>query len=173
MLIQCPVRLPTESRPGEVSQWMKARRYDNNHIPCLTDVEAYRKSWVRWWMACQPSWRQDKEWPLPKERVEGATWGKLSARGRNGLFLVVMSTTWWASSLKSIEQRDFFEVAVDDIRWVMEEQLQLPPTPTPPTVEKDTTTASKLDPSTLPVWLQRKGSKRATRPSRRLLEGLT
>lgn len=127
--IQCPAHLPTESRPAEVSIWIRTWRYNDNHIPSVTNVEAFHQNWVHWWVACQPPWRQNQEWPLPKERVEDVSWGKLAARGKNGLFLVIMTTAWWATALRSDDQRHLFEAAVDDIHWVIEQQLQLPPIP--------------------------------------------
>jgi hypothetical protein len=151
---------------------MKARHYDNDHIPCVLDVDAYCETWTSWWVACQPSWRRGEGWPLPKERAENATWGKLAARGRNGLFLVVMSTTWWAASLKSADQRRLFEGAVDDIRWVIEQQLKTPMVLDAPAVDGNSPDPSKPDSTTVPTWLQRDGSKRSAKPSRRLLEAL-
>jgi hypothetical protein len=152
---------------------MKARCYDDDHIPCVLDVDAYREAWTSWWVACQPSWRRGEGWPLPKEGVENATWGKLAARGKNGLFLVVMSTTWWAASLKSADQRHFFKEAVDDIRWVIEQQLKAPPVLDAPAVDKSTPSTSKPDSTAVPTWLQRERSKRLAKPSRRLLESMS
>ena len=77
---QCPARLPTESRPAEVSEWMKTRRYDSDHIPSVTDVDAFGETWVRWWMACQPPWRRDQEWPLSKVQLKMLL-GESSPRG--------------------------------------------------------------------------------------------
>ena len=173
MLPQCPARLATESRPAELSQWMKTRRYDDDHVPCVMNVDNYHDTWVHWWMASQPPWRRGKRWPLPKEQVENATWGKLSARGKHGLFLVVMSTTWWATSIQSADQRHLFNIAVDDIQWVIDQQLQRLPAPDAPAIEMDTSTTPEPDSSTVPSWLQRESSKRPSRPSRRLLESLS
>ena len=152
---------------------MKARSYSDAHIPCVSDVEVYRNTWMKWWTACQPSWRQDKGWPFPKEPAGNTTWGKLSARGKNGLFLIIMSTTWWAASLKSASERTPFEEAVNDIRWVIEQQLKAPSAPSMPATNENAPATSKTDSSAVPVWLQRQGGKRMTKPSRRLLEALT
>ena len=152
---------------------MKAQRYSDDHIPCVTDVATYQKLWIDWWTACQPPSRWGKGWPLPKEQVEKAAWGKLSARGKNGLFLVVMSTTWWAASLKSADHRRVFAEAVDDIRWVVEQQLANSLISDTPAVGKNAHSTPKSDASTLPTWLRREGDgKRVARPSHQLKEAM-
>jgi len=166
------MRLPTTLRPEEVSTWIKTRSYSIQHIPFISDVGSYFKTWVPWWTSCQPAWRQIDKWPLPRDNPSSAGWGiKGCARGQNGLFLVVMSTAWWASSIKSEGDWTVFDEAVDDIRWVIEQAigvLQALPalaSPTPPN------TSDK--PVTVPgaAWLSRQDGKRQAKPSRRLLEG--
>lgn len=153
---------------------MKARRYDNAHVPSVVDIDAYCKSWTDWWKSCQPLWRGDKGWPLPQVSDGTATWGKLCARGKNGLFLVIMSTTWWAHSLKTADQRRFFEEAMDDIRWVIEQQLKAPSLPNMPVANKNIPGTSTSDSNAnVPTWLQRGGNKRTAKPSRRLLEAIS
>ena len=69
-----------------------------------------------WWMSCQPAWRQNKGWPLPRDIPSTTNWGiKASARGQNGIFLVVMLTAWWASSIKSEKDWAGFDQAVEDV----------------------------------------------------------
>jgi hypothetical protein len=152
---------------------MKTRLYGDDDIPHVEDIDVYQQSWISWWMACQPPWRKDKAWPLPKERAEKATWGKLSARGRNGLFLVVMSTTWWAPRLQSADHRRVFAEAVGDVLWVIEQQLKDSPGPNTPAVQEVAPSIPEPNSSTLPTWLQRPGGgKRLTKPSRRLIEAM-
>lgn len=134
---QCLAQLSAKSRPDQVSLWMKGRCYGDRDIPCVLNVEAYRKTWVEWWTSCQPSWRQDKGWPLPKVQAKKTTWGKLSAQGKNSLFLVIMLTTWWAPSLQSDDQRHFFKEVMDDIRWVIEQQLEIASTPNEPPIDEN------------------------------------
>ena len=174
ILLQCPLRLPTESRPTELSIWVKGRSLSPDRMPFITDTAAYGEGWIAWWIACQPAWRQGKGWPLPKERGDNVKWGKLGARGQNGMFLVVMSTTWWAASLKPTDDRGTFDGAMDDIRWVILQILEpLPATdaqratqdPTPPP-------ASQKPVSTAATWQTRTDGKRRSKPSRKLLEAL-
>lgn len=160
-------RLPAKSRPAEVSLWMRRRKYTDDAIPHIEDVSEYRKSWTGWWMDSQPPWRLSEQWPLPKEPVENATWGKLSARGQSGLFLVIMSTAWWASSLQSADHRRFFDEAVDDVRWVIEQQLKTAPVPKVPPVDKPLGAVENLPAQA--KYLQRGEGKRKAKPSAWLL----
>ena len=149
---------------------MKSRRYGNNHIPFIADVGAYQDIWTKWWVACQPSWRKDTGLPLSKEQVENPTWERLSSCGQSGLFLVIMSTSWWATSLQSPNQRHSFEEAVDDIRWVIEQQVNEPLVPNNPVVDEGIPNMS--DP-TLPSWLVRKDGKRKSKESCKLLQTIS
>lgn len=117
---------------------MQKRSYAADRIPFIPDVPSYRNSWVEWWTLCQPSWRQNKGWPLPRDNASRTDWLKVIARGQNGLFLVVLSTAWWAYSI--VSERDWveFDEVVDDIQWVIDNVLgslkALPPPvlPVPP-----------------------------------------
>ena len=164
---QSPMHLPTSSRPDEVTTWMKTRSYDTQHIPFITDVESYSKTWVAWWTQCQPAWRQSNEWPLPRDIPSSAKWGiKGGARGQNGLFLVVISTAWWASSIQSEEAWVVFDEAVDDIQWVIDQTINaLKSLPAP----HDASETSVPAPGA--AWMARQDGKRQSKPSRRLREG--
>jgi hypothetical protein len=154
---------------------MKARLYSAHHIPFVHDADAYRKMWTVWWVSCQPPWRREGGWPLPRERGTETNWGKLSARGNNGIFLVIMSTTWWLPSLKSVDDKHLFDEAVDDVRWVIEQTLNPPPGSDNPNTTQNLTPLSST-PKPVPsaaTWLAHADGKRQAKPSRRLLEKLT
>jgi len=161
--------------------WMKARLYTTDRIPHVSDTEVYGKQWIEWWRTCQPPWRQAQGWPLPRDEWhDKAKWGKLAARSQNGLFVVIMSTTWWAASLKPADNRRPFDEAVDDVRWVIErmleslsgsgttgtiqgpshpQDLQVPPSP-----------GNQVPTGLTATWMAREGGKRQPKPSRALLE---
>ena len=86
------------------------------------------------------------------------------------MFIVVVSTTWWASSLESAEEWSAFNEAVDDVRWVLEQLLKLQQpalsTPDPPMLSKDT-----QKPVSKPNWMARSSGKRQPKPSRKIMEG--
>ena len=146
------------------------RSYDPEHLPFVLDVKTYRESWVLWWTACQPSWRTENGWPFSRE-IDEVDWGKLCAQGQNRLFLVVMSTAWWATSIKSTDtdEQGAFNEAVDDVRWVIKQVLKLSPS------NSNTTEDSLLLPVTpTPVpaisWLIHPVEKCQSKPSCQMRE---
>jgi hypothetical protein len=149
---------------------MKTRSYGADHIPHVDDINLYHKSWISWWEACQPPWCRGTGWPFSREEPTKADWGKLIARGQNGMFIVVMSTTWWASSLESSSDRDAFNEAVDDIRWVVEQISKLLSAPGTFNAPPRPTVAQKKPVSTA-NWLVRPVGKRQPKPSQKLLLG--
>ena len=159
-------------RPDEVSKWMAARSYRLDRIPFISDVGSYYTKWTMWWTSCQPAWRQNSGWPLPRIGPSAANWSiKFGARGQNGLFLIVMSTAWWASSVQSEEDRVKFDEAVEDVRWVIDQAIESHkalPAPVPP---QHSDTPQESVPAPGASWMSRADGKRQPKPSRRLLEG--
>jgi len=56
----------------------------------------------------------------------GVDWGRLSRAGPNGFFLVMLTLAWWAETVgkSKIPQYAEFEVAVEDVNWVLSEMIQ-------------------------------------------------
>ena len=156
----------------EISTWMKARSFTPDNLPYVNDTSAYGRAWIAWWTACQPSWRQCEGWPLPKEQGRVANWGKLTARGQNGIFIVVMSTSWWAASLKPTDHRGTFDEAVDDTRWVIEQMIKSLPAPSAVGAGEDPSPPQGARNPTTATWQAREDGKRQSKPSRKLLEAL-
>ena len=173
---QCPRRIPAESRPAEVGMWMKTRSFSADRLPFISDTGAYGRMWIAWWMACQPSWRKNCGWPLPKDRGSNTKWGKLAARSQNGIFILVVSTTWWAASLKPTDLRDTFDEAVEDMRWVIEQLIEssLPPAPGVADIARGPLPPQgPREPTSTATWQARGDGKRKSRPSRKLLEAMS
>jgi len=153
---------------------MKGRSFTSDRLPYVHNTSVYGRAWIAWWTACQPRWRQGKGWPLPKEQGTETNWGKLAARGQNGIFIVVMSTTWWAASLKPTDHRGTFDEAVDDIRWVIDQILESNPAPVPGAMEATVNPSPHAvqKPTPTATWQERGDGKRKSKPSQRLLEAL-
>jgi hypothetical protein len=90
------------------------------------------------------------------------------------MFVVVMSTTWWAASLKSADDRRLFDEAVADIQWVIEQILGPSPAHTTPGVTQDLspTPGPQIPPPPVVSWQVRGEGKRRPKPTTKLLEGL-
>ena len=154
------------------AMWMKARSYMSDHIPFVSDVELYLKRWVAWWSLCQPTWHQGKGWPLPMDDPDATDWGiKAFARGQNGLFLIIVSTTWWASFIQSAKDWSTFDEAVEDIQWVIDQATIFLKPVLVPKASMRSTTPPELVPAPGATWMARESGKRRPKPSRRLLEG--
>ena len=151
---------------------MKARRYTPNCIPHFSDIPSYRDKWVAWWTSLQPPWRQGRGWPLPRDHPEEAHWLNLGVHGRSGLFLVIISTAFWATSIQSVDDWVEFDRAVDDIAWVINQILgaveKLLPIaqPMPPNTPPDA--SQEQAPSKGGEWMIRETGKRTVKPSRKM-----
>ena len=168
---QSPLRLPTASRPSQVAGWMRYRSYAPEHTPFISNLSSYRDSWVRWWTSCQPAWRKGKGWPLPRDHDDATNWVKIGACGQSGLFIVIVSTAWWAYSIKSEEEWVKFDEAVDDVKWVIEQvtgSLTELGASRPPT--RVVAPKKSQKPNSSATWMTRETGKRQPKPSRKLLE---
>lgn len=155
---------------------MKGRSFTSDRLPHVNDIDAYGRAWIAWWTACQPSWRRCGGWPLPREHGERVNWGKLGARGQNGIFTVIMSTTWWAASLQPTDHRGTFDEAVDDVQWVIErilESLHAPALAVPETADDPPMPHGAQNPTNTATWQARGEGKRQSKPSRKLREALS
>lgn len=113
-------RLSTEQRPDEVGWWIKDRRKYEKPPP-LTDLRLFGASWKAWWQGLQPDWRQ-ASWPPSQVQVAETQdeWEGLDKGGRNGIFVVVLTLSWWwSSAVDAGTSMDEVKVAVEDVRWVM------------------------------------------------------
>lgn len=88
--------------------------------PSITNVEGFVEKWITWWGSCQPKWRSTGTWPYPRDDAKDKDWARLNVTGMNGLFAIVMSTSWWAASVELDSHRAAFDSAVEDLHWVIE-----------------------------------------------------
>jgi len=59
-------------------------------------------------------------WPYPRNDAKDKDWSRLNVTGTSGLFAIILSTAWWAASLKPDSHREAFDSAVEDLLWVVE-----------------------------------------------------
>jgi hypothetical protein len=97
---------------------MKRRRRIEN-VPTIKATE-FAVQWRKWWTAMQPEWRlTDHIWPLLREAPAMADWSGLLCGGANGLFLIILTLSWWAQAAQNDPSQEDFFSAVDDVLWVM------------------------------------------------------
>lgn len=126
------IRLSAKGRPTEVEKWLGKQDDPNIHV---SDVTAFGTSWIAWWAQCQPIVRSNAGWPPPRADLQKDDWGKLVYGGKNGIFLFVMATAWWANGIDSAKPPTEFCQAIADLKWVLEQLNRCsipPPIPPPP-----------------------------------------
>lgn len=112
-------KLPTKGRPEEVGWWMKQKRPLSN-APVI-DAGEFGAQWQTWWTAMQPEWRTlDAVWPFPHVIPAEGSWGRLEhSGGSNGMFLVVLTLSWWARAVSQPSDTKF-NLAVKDVTWMLD-----------------------------------------------------
>lgn len=91
--------MSTKYRPEEFVWWMQhRRRFDL--IPKVKASE-FSAEWLAWWRAIQPLWREGDIWPMTHSVLNDADWATLHHGGANGLFLVLMTLSWWGVEIPS------------------------------------------------------------------------
>jgi hypothetical protein len=99
-----------------VGGWQKrARKFSN--IPTIK-VGEFVGAFREWWKALQPPNRDmSSGWPPPRDLSDDTDWSSLSHTGRNGVFLVMMSLSWWAHHATSPALVAEFDNVVEDVNW--------------------------------------------------------
>jgi hypothetical protein len=60
------------------------------------------------------------KWPLPWRVPAGASWDELLARGKDGLFIIVMTLAWWSKKqAKTEDEYPHLDKAIADLSWVL------------------------------------------------------
>ena len=103
---------------------MKTRKRSPDRVPTIRDPNDYGSRWIGWWTEVQPLARDVQVWPFPKEFIDGIHWQKLPFRGQNGIFLTIMAISWWAYAVRLPGDVAYFEEAVGDLHWVIQELIR-------------------------------------------------
>ena len=138
-------KLPSKPRPAEIGQWFCLGwwEFTRKAIPTIESVQTYKDEWVKWWTKAQLEWRNVERWPFSQDNTGTGDWGDLFSSGKDGLYIVIMSLSWWVHTLDLGADSKVYE-AISDVSWVMEHIItslsadtivgdSLPPaTPLPP-----------------------------------------
>ena len=127
LVLQPRSSLPTEKRPAQIHDWMKRKRI-LAHPPAIPQIELYAAQWQDWWSRMQPDWRRGPDGLL---RDRDGPWDKLAVPGQNGMFIVLVSLSWWrAIALESGLTLETCDECTQDVRWVLHKIAAFSPTPT-------------------------------------------
>lgn len=120
-------RLTKKARPQPVADWLD--RQPGFHVapPIGTPLE-YGTSWCTWWRSMQPRWRRegDKLGDVQLSRCEmvDEAWVNVAKAGCNGIFLVLVSLSWWLVAAKEDSDRCWCLEAIDDVGWVLKQLVR-------------------------------------------------
>jgi hypothetical protein len=128
-------------------------------VPTVISAPVYGTEWVKWWTTAQPRERKTQQWPFSMDGTN-ISWSKFPANGKDGIFLAVMGLSWWATAVRSSDEVVFFEQAVTDLHWVVQEltrtrTTQISPPSPPPSQDKSDPPQHSLTP---------RGSSSSSRP---------
>lgn len=115
--------IPTENRPDEVRYWIN-RGHHYKKPPTVKDAALFGKKWRAWWQMLQPDWR-DSSWPpvqITESDANEKPWRVLDCRGCNGIFMVILSLSWWMLAVASNSEEDVktVEMTIKDTKWVLD-----------------------------------------------------
>jgi hypothetical protein len=122
-----PRHLPPVSAKGwpeHVTKWIQSARGTRRQgPPVVMNPAAYTVDWWKWWDLLQPQWRvrgDDRKW-ITGETYNGEWDDQLLHWGTNGLLSVVASLYFWGCAIaESVEGRDAWEIAVNNVAWILE-----------------------------------------------------
>jgi hypothetical protein len=64
-------------------------------------------------------------WPPPRDLPDDTDWSGLRRGGPNGVFLIMMSLSWWAHHATSPALVAEFDNVVEDVNWAFTSILKL------------------------------------------------
>ena len=127
LIIIQTTRLPCKQRPCEVDAWLSDAA---GFHPVVSDGAAYAERWKSWWTECQPRDRAVAPWPFPCEPLSATQWGRLTNGGKYGVFLSVMSLSWWVGSPDLAPSSSELAAAMSDLEWVLHQLTDVLTAPT-------------------------------------------
>lgn len=86
----------------------------------ILSLSEYQAFWISWWKGLQPPWRSTEEWPLLRDSQVVDGWDKILVGGKDGLFVVMMTLSWWISeSARGVGGGSELKEAITDVSWVV------------------------------------------------------
>jgi hypothetical protein len=89
----------------------------------VTNPAAFEKEWYKWWDSLQPEWHvkgEDGKWETGE--MYGGEWDdELMVWGPNGTLSIIAGLYFWGCTIAdSLALRTKWEVAVNDVSWILE-----------------------------------------------------
>ncbi|KAJ7479909.1 hypothetical protein FB451DRAFT_1002730, partial [Mycena latifolia] len=116
-------KLSTKGRLDHMARWIAGACGRRSAVPVVTNPMRYAKEWWGWWDSLQLEWRvkgDDGVW-ITSESYGGEWDDELMHWGPNGTLSVVAALYFWGCAVvNSQELREAWEVAVNDVAWILE-----------------------------------------------------
>jgi hypothetical protein len=120
--------LPTESRPEEVTKWIKCHVKKKHEPVTISKPIEFGRQICAWWAALQPTWRilvsggYSREVPI--EDGDSEPWSHLQKGGSAGIYIFIMALSWWIHAASNESNAlDSLWLTIDDLYWVLSQQL--------------------------------------------------
>ena len=89
------------------------------------DLEETTDFFKLYWLALQPTWRQDPDaWPPSKICASESDWTPLTKGGPGGLVIVLRLLAFWISLRWFNDEAAPYNIALEDVHWVFGEILK-------------------------------------------------
>ncbi|KAJ7785393.1 hypothetical protein B0H14DRAFT_2244275, partial [Mycena olivaceomarginata] len=111
-------------RPREITQWINGGRGRKQTPPTVDKPGRFEAEWWAWWDSLQPEWRvrgEDGNWMSGEFGGEGEWDDMLLHWGQNGTLSIIAGLYFWGCAvMDQPELLGRWEVAVNDVAWILE-----------------------------------------------------
>ena len=105
-------------RPEKVNAWIKSKKKIS---PPEIDIDEFASSFMAWWIALQPGWRLADDGSFKYEAPKNEDWRVLHKGGSAGLYIVVVTLSWWVRALMPEIPSFCTWTAIHDVQWVIDQ----------------------------------------------------
>lgn len=118
--------LYSKNRPEAIHWWISRAR---TGCPPIQDIHTFANQFWTWWCGLQPAWRKlsipQYGQAVPALRTVAGGWAELDKPGLNGFLSIIAALNWWGAQVQAEEaQFLFWNAAVEDVSWVMEQLIE-------------------------------------------------
>jgi len=100
--------------------WIK-RHLRKKHEPVVVIPDNYGSHFTAWWNNIQPQWRLQPDGSYSTACPADENWSALRKGGSSGLYLVVVSLSWWIAAVTQSGGDSAVWILVDDFIWVLQQ----------------------------------------------------
>ncbi len=103
-----------------MGKWVKRHIHKKHELVTVVPAN-FGPRFSAWWAALQPSWRLQDGDIFSKVPPKDETWSIVGKGGSAGLYIVIMTLSWWINSLDHDDMALSAWQIVADITWVLQQ----------------------------------------------------